>query len=237
MAKTNVLVELESIGAVLLNRHFVYKSGKHGSGYINLDPLLPHVELVARICSELVAPFAGEIDTVAAPAVGGIELSVLAALAANRSALSATGAECDRPSGEIGDAASRVRAVWADKTGDDFRFERSGFREQLAGKRVLVVEDLLTTGGSVMKVSAAAKNLGATIVGVSAICNRGGVTAEQLGVKRLETLADVSFEAFDAEACPLCRDQVPIVVDIGHGAKFRQDNPDYPGGYVMLLER
>ena len=47
-ATLDILAELDRVGAILLDRHFVYKSGKHGSGYINMDPLFPDVALVDR---------------------------------------------------------------------------------------------------------------------------------------------------------------------------------------------
>jgi orotate phosphoribosyltransferase len=209
----DVLAELDRVGAILLDRHFVYKSGKHGSGYINMDPLFPDVGLVSAIGSELVRPFANEFDTVASPATGGIVLAFAAAAQAGED----------------------VAAVWADKHERGFAFERAGFVQQLAGKRVLVVEDLLTTGGSVIGVCREVERNGGTLVGVSAICNRGGVTAEQLGVPRLEALASVTFEAVTEEACPLCAAEIPIVEDIGHGAGYKAEHPDFPGGYVTLL--
>jgi orotate phosphoribosyltransferase len=46
----DVMQELNSAGAVLLDRHFVYKSGKHGSGYINMDPIFPNIHVVKQIC-------------------------------------------------------------------------------------------------------------------------------------------------------------------------------------------
>lgn len=216
METLDVLAELDRSGAVLLGRHFVYTSGKHGSGYINMDPLFSDVRLTARICGLLVAPFLDEIEVVAAPAVGGVALSVLAALAA-----------CE---GE-----REVNAVWADKAGDDFRFERAGFAERIRGKHVLVVEDLLTTGGSVAKVCREVERLGGILIGVSVVCNRGRLTASDLGVARLEELARVDFEAVDAGSCELCAALVPIVTDVGHGARFQLERPDYAGGFARLL--
>lgn len=72
-------------------------------------------------------------------------------------------------------------------------------------------------------------------MGVAAICNRGGATAEDLGVPCLEAQASVEFEAFDANNCPLCAANKPIVEDIGHGASYKADHPKYAGGYVRLL--
>ena len=208
-----VLAELETIGAVFTEKHFVYTSGKHGSGYINMDMMFPHTELVAEICKELAAPFAGEFDTVVAPATGGIVLAVLTA----------------RETG--------TKGVWADKGGESgFWFERAGFVQQVAGKRVLVVEDLLTTGGSVEKVCREVDKAGGAVVGVSVVCNRGGVTAEMLGVPSLHALAEVSFTASEPADCPQCQANVPIVEDMGHGDEYKKEHPDYAGGYVKLQE-
>jgi orotate phosphoribosyltransferase len=209
----DVLQELENARAVLTGRHFVYKSGRHGSGYINMDMVFPDVSLTRRLCELLAEPFrGGGIEVVAAPAVGGIVLAAFTALA------------LDGPA-----------AVWADKAGDDFAFERAGFAGRLSGRAVLVVEDLLTTGDSVLKVCRLVERGGGGVRGVSVVCNRGGVTAGQLGVPRLESLAKVDFEAVDESECGLCRAAVPIVVDVGHGAEFRMRRPDYRGGFVELL--
>lgn len=208
----DVLAELEKIGAVFTGNHFVYASGKHGPGYINMDIIFPHTALVSRLCKDLAAPFAGQFDTVAAPATGGIVLSVLTALN------------------------SDVKGVWADKAGDGFVFERAGFAQQITGKRVLVVEDLLTTGGSVEKVCREIEKAGGTVVGVSVVCNRGGVTAEALAVPRLTALANVSFEAVDPEVCEACAAGIPIVEDMGHGDDYKAEHPDYRGGYITLQE-
>ena len=207
----NVLEELEKIGAVFTNKHFVYTSGKHGTGYINIDMMFPYTALVADICAQLTKPFEGEFDTVAAPATGGIVLAVLAA----------------RESGKNG--------VWADKDGSGgFAFERAGFTAQVQDKKVLVVEDLLTTGGSVEKVCREIEKAGGTVVGVSVVCNRGGVTAETLHVPRLEALANVSFDSYEPDACVACKADFPIVENMGHGDDYKKEHPDYAGGYVKL---
>ncbi len=210
----DIMQRLSNAGAVLLDYHFVYKSQKHGSGYINMDPIFPDVSLIASMAALMVRPFESEFDTVAGPATGGV---VLAFAAASQT------------------PGVRPAAVWADKDGDEFRFERAGFVDHLIGKRVLIVEDLLTTGGSVAKVAAEVERHGGFVIGVSTIVNRGGVTARQLGVPYLEALANVSFEAVDASECPLCDAGVPIVVDIGHGRAYKVAHPDYHGGYIELL--
>ena len=214
----NVLRELATAGAVSTDRHFVYTSGKHGPAYINLDPILPDIVLMTQLCRELAAPFLGQVEVVAAPAVGAIVLAVLTAQA-------------------LGDEGAGVVAVWADKTDSGgFMIERAGFGELLNGRATLIVEDLITTGGSIVKVLGEVVRHGARIVGVSAVCNRGGATAEKLAVPRLHSLAEVEFAAFPRDNCPLCANNVPIIEDVGHGSQFRTQRPDYPGGFVRLAD-
>lgn len=213
MAKMDVQKELERIGAVYTNKHFVYVSGKHGSGYINMDPLFPETELLFELTKSLVKPFEGEFDTVVGPATGGIKLSILASLAAKKA------------------------GVWADKDGEGgFEFERAGFKRQIKGKRVLIVEDLLTTGGSVWKVARQIEEAGGTVVGISVVCNRGNVTAAQLSVPRLEWLFETNFAAQDPNNCELCAKHVPIIENIGHGDDYKKEHPAYAGGYEKLQE-
>ena len=212
----DVMEALTRAGAVSNDRHFVYTSGRHGPTYINLDHLLPDIAVMTQISRELASPFSGMVDVVAAPAVGAIVLAVLTAQA-------------------LSEDDNEVAAVWADKTaGGDFLFDRAGFAERLRGRRVLVVEDLVTTGGSVRKVCREVERHGATIVAVSAICNRGGATAEGLSVPRLHTLSVLDSVSYPPENCPLCADSREIVVDVGHGAEFRQEHPRYLGGFVRL---
>lgn len=129
-------------------------------------------------------------------------------------------------------------ALWADKDGKEFVVDRLSFPESINGKRVLIVEDLLTTGSSVKGTIAAVEACGGEVIGLSAVCNRGGVTAEQIGVPRLEQLSEVNFDAYEHDDCPLCAACEPIVVDgaLGHGAVYREEHPNYAGDWVELLK-
>lgn len=214
------MAELGKAGSIFTDRHFVYKSGKHGPHYINIDPLFPRLELLKMLCNKLGEPYFGLVDTVTAAATGGIPLVYLTAL------------------GLVDDDGKYPNPVWADKQGDDaFKFERNGFLDYLKGRRVLFVEDLLNAGDTTRKVVTAASDAGAEVVGVSVICNRGKETAETLGVPRLDALCSVDMQAFEVEDCPQCKAQVPIVADksLGHGYKFQQKHPAYPGGFELLL--
>ena len=88
-------------------------------------------------------------------------------------------------------------------------------------KRVLVVEDILTTGGSARKVVEAVRAIGGNVVGVGVLCNRGGVTAQDLAnVPKLEVLVNISLDAWNEADCPLCKQGVPVNPDVGKGREF-----------------
>lgn len=214
MSEQDVLRQLNDVGAVITNSHVVYTSGKHGSEYVNKDAVYPHTQLTCDLCLAIahhaIWPGPG-IETVIAPAVGGVILSQWTAY---------------HLSGLYG---REVMGVYADKApeGDEFVIKR-GYDKYVAGKSVLVVEDILNTGGSVRKVVEAVRHGGGTVVAVAALCNRGNVSKEDIGnPPHLFALTTVKMEAWDEAACPLCTQQVPINTDVGKGRDFlaRQQEP------------
>ena len=82
-----------------------------------------------------------------------------------------------------------------------------------------IVEDILTTGGSARLVVEAAGRQGGEVVGVAALCNRGGISAEDLHAPTLFSLSEVPLESYDPADCPLCRAGVPINTSVGKGGK------------------
>ncbi len=205
MDRQQILGALAKIQAVITDSHLVYTSGKHGSTYFNKDAIYPHTELTSQLCEEIAKHFADRgIEVVIAPAVGGIILSQWVAYHLTK----ITGRE--------------VLAVYAEKDGDGFVIKR-GYDKLSAGKKVLIVEDILTTGGSVKKVIDTARSIGANIVGLGVLCNRGGVTAMDVSnPPELFALLDVKFDAWDEADCPLCAKNIPINMDVGHGRNYVQ---------------
>lgn len=200
-----ILKKLETIGAILKDRHIVYTSGKHGSAYVNKDAIYPHTALTKELCLEMAKPWVSEkVDVALAPAVGGVILSQWVAY-------------------HLSDLLKReVLGVYAEKnpTGEGFVIKR-GYDQLIKGKNVLILEDILTTGISVKRVVEAVRECGGNVVGVSAICNRGGVTPKDLGdVPKLLSLVHVALESYDAPACPLCEKNVPIDTSVGKGREY-----------------
>jgi orotate phosphoribosyltransferase len=203
MNRADVLRILQAHGALILDSHIVYTSGKHGSAYVNKDAIYPYTESVSTLCEAIAEHFRDSaIEVVAAPAIGGVILSQWVAH-------------------HLQSRQTDAIAVYAEKSADG-RFEfRRGYDRLLTGRRVLVVEDILTTGGSLREVCRAVASAGGTIVGAAALCNRGGVTAAEVGgAPELFTLVEVSLDAWDEDACPLCAQGVPINTDVGKGREF-----------------
>ncbi|KKU86195.1 MAG: Orotate phosphoribosyltransferase [Parcubacteria group bacterium GW2011_GWA2_47_9] len=131
MQEQEVLQILGKVGAVITNSHIVYASGKHGEAYVNKDAVYPHTKETSRLCRAIAEQFADDgVETVVAPAIGGVILSQWTAY-------------------HLSEITEReVFGVYAEKAegGDAFVIKR-GYDKVVAGKNVLVVEDVLTTGG------------------------------------------------------------------------------------------
>ena len=192
---------LKKIGAVITDDHFVYTSGKHGEVYINKDALYPHTKETSQVCAIMAKMFADkEVDVVAGPALGGIILSQWVA----------------HHLSEI--KGKEILGVYAEKDETGKQVLRRGYNAIVKGKKVLVVEDLTTTGGSVKQVVDCVKDAGGEVVSVCVMVNRDpkNVNAESVGAPFVA--ADVlEAQAFDEADCPFCKEGRPINTKIGHG--------------------
>lgn len=207
MQTPDTLAILRQVGALITDDHIVYTSGRHGSTYVNKDALYPHTAATSAVCAVIAQRYAAaDVEVVAGPTVGGV---IMAQWTAHH--LSAI-------------LGREVLAVYAEEeqAGETRRrLFRRGYDALVSGRRVLVVEDILTTGGSARLVIEAVAAAGGAVVGVGALCNRGGLTAELLGAPALYALAEVPLASWAAEECPLCRDGVPVNTRLGKGATYR----------------
>lgn len=206
MSELHVLDMLEQVGAVITNNHLVYTSGRHGSTYVNKDALYPYTEYTSAVCKQIADHFAhAKVEVVAGPTVGGVILSQWVAhhYSATRN---------DKP----------TLAIYAEEDGSgptSTRVFRRGYGDFIPGKRILIVEDILTTGGSARKVIDAVRTLGGEVIGLGALCNRGGITAAALDIPELYALTSLPLESWPADDCPLCRQGVPINTRVGKGGR------------------
>ncbi len=113
---------------------------------------------------------------------------------------------------------------------DKFVIKR-GYDKLITGKNVLVVEDVLTTGGSVRKVIEATRAIGGNVIGVGALWNRGGITSQNVAnVPKLISLVNRKLDEWDEKDCPLCKQGVPININVGKGREFllRKSGMSFP---------
>jgi orotate phosphoribosyltransferase len=190
-------------GALLQNDHFVYISGDHGSGWIDKDAIYPHterIEQLSRRLAQLVRDL--RLDVVCGPATGGL---IIAEWVGHELRILATFTEHDTPrAGEL-----RGRFVL-----------RRGYDHLVAGKRVLVVDDIVNTGHSIRQTIEAVRGAGGTVVAAGTLVNRGNVGAKEIGVENLVYLLEYKIPAWPAANCPLCRDGVPVNTQYAHGKDF-----------------
>jgi orotate phosphoribosyltransferase len=177
MTAEEVIAKFKNAGA-LLEGHFILSSGLHSPLYLQCALALESTTAAAEFGAALARHFAGQqIDTVASPAIGGIVI----------------GYEVARQLG--------LRFIWTER--EDGRMTlRRGFKVR-AGERVLVVEDVVTTGGSTRDTIDALGALGANVVAAASIIDRSGGKAD-VGVKRL-SLATLDVPAVAAAECAACR--------------------------------
>ena len=207
MNNPTIMQMFADAGAIVTGSHFVYTSGRHSSVYINKDALYLHTETIAALCKLIVEPYDPlQIDVVVGPVLGGIVLSQWAAHHLNQR----------RTSGE-------TLAIYAEKASDaqdkHFFFGR-GYAQHIAGKNILVVEDVLTTGGSARQVIELVRRHEGNVIGLSALCNRGNVQSKDVGGVPIQTLITINLETFAEEDCPFCRQHVPINTTLGKGRAF-----------------
>ncbi|MBI1318697.1 MAG: orotate phosphoribosyltransferase [Candidatus Hydrogenedens sp.] len=183
MDTQQVLALFEQTGA-LLNGHFIYASGRHGSRFLQASRVLQFPEQTEALCKAMAESFqdAG-IQLVVGPATGGIILSY----------------ETARHLG--------CRAAFTEKEPDGTMALKRGFRLE-PGTRVLVVEDIITTGGSVKKSIDHLRARGADIVAVAALIDRSGGQAE-FDVP-FHPLATLTLETYDAESLPPTLAAIPV---------------------------
>lgn len=211
MKDNKVINLLKKVGAILTDDHFVLTSGRHTATYINKDFLYPHVKETAQVAKLFAEKFKNKaIDVVAAPAVGGTILCTWTAYYLSK----LKGKEI------LSVYTEKDKGTTASASESDQIFRR-GYDKFIKGKKVLVLEDLTTTGISVRKTVAAVKKAGGKAVAVCVMVNRDSKRVDEKVVGApFHSLAVIEVESYPGEDCPLCKRGVPVNVKIGHGKKF-----------------
>ena len=183
MNPSEIISVLEDKGAVLRG-HFRLSSGRHSDVFVQKFRIFEHPRLTQRFGESIADMFGGKFDAVASPAVGAIVLGFATALAADR------------------------RSVFAERVDGALEFRR-GFSLS-PREKTLIVEDVITTGGSAREVVQLVKRSGASVVGVGVLLDRSDPSSPlELGAP-VRSLARLDAESWDPEECPLCGKDVPL---------------------------
>mgnify|MGYP000988408416 FL=1 len=164
----------------IMEGHFLLTSGLHSPIYVEKFNVLQHPAYTERLCRALAGKFTGEaVDTVVGPMTGGILLAH-----------------------EVGKALG-TRAIFTERENGRMTFRR-GFTLS-PEERVLIVEDIVTTGGSVEEVIEAVRAFGGVPVGVGMLVDRSGGTVN-FGAVPHKALLHLTVETFSPDDCPLCKE-------------------------------
>lgn len=176
----DILVKTNAI----MDGHFLLTSGLHSPHYVEKFNVLQHPEYTEQLCKAMAEKFKdANIETVVGPVTGGIILAH-----------------------ETGKALG-TRAIFTERVDGKMTFRR-GFTLH-EGERVLIVEDIVTTGGSIKEVIDVVKSYNAIPVAVSMLVDRSGGKAD-FGDVPATALLKMNVETYKPEDCPLCKKGMPI---------------------------
>jgi len=176
MNSEQILKHFEETNA-LLDGHFLLSSGLHSPKYLQCALALQFPADAARFGKLIAEHFIDKmIETVASPAIGGLVIGYSVAAALN------------------------VRFIWTERQSGEMTVRR-GFRIR-EGERILVVEDVITTGGSTRECIAALEANGGNVVGAASIIDRSNGAAD-VGVPRV-ALVSLDVPSYTEDQCPMC---------------------------------
>ena len=183
LTENNILEIFKKTGA-LLQGHFLLTSGRHSNIYFQCAKVLQYPEYTEKVCTIISDYFKNyKIDTVISPAMGGIIVGQEVARQLNK------------------------RSIFAEREDKKLTLRR-GFTID-RGEKILVCEDVVTTGGSVFEVIDIVKDLGGEVVGVGYIVDRSNGKVD-FGYPQKSTMK-MDVISYLPEECPLCKENIPLV--------------------------
>ncbi|MGQ9557600.1 MAG: orotate phosphoribosyltransferase [Desulfurispora sp.] len=184
IVRTEEIMQIFHQTGALLEGHFLLSSGRHSDRYFQCALVLQYPEYASRLARALAERIElPAIQTVASPALGGV----------------IAGYEVARALG--------VRSIFAERENGRMTLRR-GFSIS-PGEQVVVVEDVVTTGGSVREVMQVVREAGGVVAGVAALVDRSGGRVD-FGVP-LWSLVQLKVQSYAPDDCPLCRQELPVV--------------------------
>lgn len=182
MSADSLMDMLRATGAIL-DGHFALASGRHSDRYVQCALLLSHTPYAAAAGALLAAKLPAGLDLVVSPAMGGVV---------------------------IGHEVARARELpflFTERVAGRMALRR-GFQVP-AGARVAVVEDVVTTGGSLLEAAALVRAAGAELAAAAAIVDRSGDAPPDFGAP-FHSLVTLRVRTWDPADCPLCARGLPL---------------------------
>ena len=197
--REKALKDLQQFQVLMLDGHFDYGNGYHGRVYLNAHQLFRHPSTIWRFAQDLIDVLPGELvqrtELVAGPVTGGALLAhTIAGLLDSRRSL--THPPCSFAPFNYDPAAGGFAL-------------RPFYRREIAGKRVLLADDVRNTGETFARCAALVKEAGGTVVATVEICDRLEAVST-LGVPNIALAEYKAPENYTASACPLCQAGTPI---------------------------
>lgn len=169
---------------VLQEGHFLLTSGRHSDKYLQCAKIFQHTKYSEELCAALAEKFKDKgVELVIGPAIGAIQMSY----------------EVSRHLG--------VKNIFAERENGEMTLRRNFTIEP--GQKVLVVEDVVTTGGSVREVIDIVRKYGGEVVGLGVVVDRTGGKID-FGVP-FESVISMEVISYEADDCPLCKKGMPLV--------------------------
>jgi len=184
------ILEIFQKSGALLSGHFRLSSGLHSGKYLQCALVLQYPDLAEQLCGQLACEFklpGSKINAVVSPAIGGII---------------------------VGHEVAKVlgcRALFCEREEGKMKLRR-GF-EIGRGERVVIVEDVITTGGSVKEIVEIVKGMGGEVEGIGAIVDRSKPSfSDELATLNLplKSLLRIDIETYSPEECPICKQGIPL---------------------------
>ena len=178
------IIDMLKEAQVLLEGHFLLTSGRHSDKYMQCAKIFQYAKYSEPLCRELAEQYKNDhIDVVIGPAVGAVQMAY-----------------------EVGKQLG-VKNIFAERENGVMTLRR-GFTIE-PGQRVLIVEDVVTTGGSVREVMQVVQDCGGVVAGIGSIVDRTGGSID-FGVP-YKSAFSMDITSYEAEECPICETGAPLV--------------------------
>ena len=180
--KKDEILKLFSETGVIQEGHFELSSGKHADKYLQCARILQYPDYAEKLAESIATFWDEDIDLVVGPAIGGIIVSYAVGKALN------------------------VRSIFSERKNGVMKFRRS--LEVKENEKVLIVEDVVTTGGSVREVVELVEKSGGNIVGISSLVDRSNGEVEFK--YPFKALVELKVESYEVDDCELCKKGVEM---------------------------